>query len=267
VLIWLVTKLTIRPDDYISGVLFSAAFKFVDIRNLAQPAFFLLLAALFGYGTGYAALRRSHTKRPHLYAGLSCALVLGLYWSWFDSSLLAEARYKLRTALLVITPAFAMLAVMHASPDLERRSTSLFALAREEARRVFTPQLLSGAIVLTLLVQAVETLKFVHAWTDYKAAVRALAAGTDFDPALGDPRFVSSKRIGPSLNRLAWNSTTPYLSVLVSPDLRPARLVIDPDSNYFWLSCDTAARSEATSTAIPFESRRMIRRYACLHRP
>ena len=121
-------------------------------------------------------------------------------------------------------------------------------------------------MLLTMLVHAVETAKFVAAWMDYKAAVRALATGTDSDPALGNSLFVSSRRIGAGLNRLAWNSTTPYLSVLVAPGLKPTRLVVDPDAGYFWLSCKTATQSEQTSTAIPAAARRLIRIHACLHR-
>jgi hypothetical protein len=129
------------------------------------------------------------------------------------------------------------------------------------------PQIILGAIALIVLVHVVETTKFVRAWTDYKSAVRALATGTDSDPALGDPLFVSSKRIGADLNQLAWNSTTPYLSVLLAPELMPKRLVVDPSTGYFWLSCATATKSEQTSTAIPPQARELIRRYSCLHRP
>jgi hypothetical protein len=117
-----------------------------------------------------------------------------------------------------------------------------------------------------MLVYAVETTKFAGAWIDYKAAVRALATGTDSDPALGDPIFVSSQRIGAGLNRLSWNSTTPYLSVLVAPGFNPTRLVVDPGAGYFWLSCKTATQSEHSSTAIPAAARRLIRVHACLHR-
>ena len=117
-----------------------------------------------------------------------------------------------------------------------------------------------------MLVYGVETSKFVAAWMNYKAAVRALATGTVSDSALGSPFFVSSRRIAADLNRLAWNSTTPYLSVLVVPDLTPTRLVVDPDAGYFWLSCTTAVKSEQTSTAIPVVGRRLVRLHACLHR-
>jgi hypothetical protein len=103
-------------------------------------------------------------------------------------------------------------------------------------------------------------------WAHYKADVRALAAGSNSDPALGDRLFVSSQRIGEKLNRLSWNSTTPYLSILLAPGLLPSRLVVDPTTRYFWLSCETATTSERTSMAIPIESRRLVRRYSCLHR-
>jgi hypothetical protein len=128
------------------------------------------------------------------------------------------------------------------------------------------PQIILGALALILLVHAVETTKFVRAWMDYKSAVRALAIGTESDPELGNPLFVSSQRIPADLTRLAWNSTTPYLSVLVAPGLAPARLVVDPDTGYFWLACATAAKSEAGSTAIPVHARQLIRIYSCLHR-
>jgi hypothetical protein len=54
-----------------------------------------------------------------------------------------------------------------------------------------------------MLVHAVETAKFVAAWMNYQAAVRGLATGAASDPALGDPRFVSSQGVSAGLNRLA----------------------------------------------------------------
>ncbi len=116
------------------------------------------------------------------------------------------------------------------------------------------------------LVHAVETAKFVAAWTDYAAALRTLAGGADADPVLGDPRFVSSARLAPALNRLSWNSTTPFLSVLVAPGFAPSRLVVDPGANYFWLTCAMARASEENPRALPRESRRLVRVHACLHR-
>jgi hypothetical protein len=123
-----------------------------------------------------------------------------------------------------------------------------------------------GAILVAMLVHAVETAKFVAAWTQYEAAVRTLAMGTTSDPALGDARFVSATRINPRFDPLTWNSTTPYLSAIVAPGLMPVRLVVDPRASYFWLPCKTATASEAAISAVPVETRRLVRVYACLHR-
>lgn len=266
--IWLIVKMTIRPDDYIAGVLAAAAYKFIDIRNLAQPAVLLLLATLAGYALAAVLLRRVGAARVRLYAGIACTAALAVYWVWLDRSLLTEARYDLRTVLLIAIPVLGVLAAVHAMSEDERRRSPFpfLALLADVAERSVSPGMISGAILLTMLVYAVETSKFVRAWTDYKAAVRALATGTESDPALGDPLFVSSKRIGTDLNRLAWNSTTPYLSVLVSPGLKPTRLVVDPDAGYFWLSCQTATKSEQISTALPAAARHLVRLHACLHR-
>ena len=79
---------------------------------------------------------------------------------------------------------------------------------------------LAAAFMLVTLVHVVETGKFVAAWRHYRAAVAALAIGDESDPALGDPRFVSSDRIASDLNRLSWFSTTPYLSVVLRTSRR-----------------------------------------------
>jgi hypothetical protein len=268
-LVWAVVKLTIRPDAYIAAVLDAAAFRFIDIRNLAQPAFLILVAALIGYAAVLAILRARRVQRPHLCAAVVCAAALILFWMRFDRWLLTDARYNLRTMLLMAIPVLGFIAALQSmTPDEWDRSPFPFLrFWLEAARRLANPRALTGALALVLLVNAVETGKFLIAWTEYKSAIRALASGSSSDPALGDPLFVSSQRIRPDLNRLAWNSTTPFLSVLVTPNLAPARLVVDPSAGYFWLSCKTARESEATSRAIPENARRLIRIHACLHRP
>jgi len=114
--------------------------------------------------------------------------------------------------------------------------------------------------------------------TGAKAEVKVIPTGPDIARGWGKRRSVAedflfdqpvmlgSQRIGPDLNRLSWVSTTPYLSVLVSPNLKPQRLVVDPDSGFFWLSCRTATMSLRTARAVPVESRRLVRLEACLHR-
>jgi hypothetical protein len=266
--IWLIVKVAIPPDDYISGVLASAAYGFIDIGNLEQPIFFVLLGVLWDYMIAVFVLRRLGRAAP-VYAALLPGAALIIYWLWFDTSLLTDARYELRTVLLIATPALGLAAAVHTMDEEVRRNSPFrfFTPLASAIEKRLDPQIILGAIALILLVHVAETTKFIRAWTDYKSAVRALATGTESDPALGDPAFVSSKRIPADLNRLAWNSTTPYLSVLVAPSLAPARLVLDPDTGYFWLSCETATRSEQTSTALPLQARQLIRKYSCLHRP
>jgi hypothetical protein len=65
---------------------------------------------------------------------------------------------------------------------------------------------------------------------------------------------------------MKWQTTTPYLSVLLAPGFLPARLVIDPTTGYFWLSCRLATASAKADLAIPRASRELIRTYECEHR-
>jgi hypothetical protein len=264
--VWAAVKLTIRPDDYIADVMAAAVFKFIDIRNLAQPAFLSLLAALAGFGSLLVLLGWINLPIPHVFAVAACAGALVIYWIGFDDSLLTDARYNLRTLLLIMIPILGVLASVHAMDDAERRSSPFPFLEpwATAVEAVVNRQIAAGALLLIMLIHAVETTKFVLAWSDYKRTVLALATDTASDRS--SPLFVSSGRVGDELNRLAWNSTTPYLSVLVAPGLAPTRLVVDPDAGYFWLSCQNALQSEATSTAIPAAARQLVRIHACLHR-
>ena len=267
-LIRTIVKSVYPPDDYIAPVLDSAAQHFFDESVFTGDLILLLFGALASYGFVLLVVRRFNPAKAHLYAAAIVALALALYWLRFDHALHAQNRYYLRTALLIATLGLGGLAAAFAL-DAEGRLNLpipflprlMAALTSGAAARAAT-----GGLLLVMLVHAVETAKFVTAWTDYRAAVGALAMGTASDPALGDAQFVSSARIGADLNRLAWRSTTPYLSVLLAPDFAPSRLVVDPKTNYFWLSCKLAARNLKADRVIPAESRRLIRVYSCLHR-
>jgi hypothetical protein len=267
-LIWVFVKTTVHPDDYFARVLTRAAWDVFDPSLLTDDLVVLLFSTLVSYGIVFYVLRRLRTASL-LYGVSIVTLALVVHWVWFDHALHAENRYYLRTALLIAIPMFGGLSAAYASradgdlifgiPQLPRL---LSALANDSAVRLAT-----GALALVMLIHTVETAKFVTAWTRYTAAVRTLATGIDSDPALGDPHFVSSSRIGADLNRLSWFSTTEFLSVLVTPHFAPARLVIDPRrDNYFWLPCKVATANEYADRAIPVESRRLIRMHACLHR-
>ena len=267
--IWILVKAALPPDGYYAPVFASAALHFFDATIFENELLLLLLATLAGYWIASSGLRRLTPGKAHIYATLIVTVALVVYWLWFDQALHANNRYYMRTALLIVTPMLGVLAVAQAlaaedQPD-RAQVPRLTRLAKACAGSV-AARAICGAVVLIMLVHVVETTKFVTAWADYKAAVRALAMGAASDPRLGDSRFVSSTRISADLNRLSWNSTTPFLSVLLADGFAPARLVVDPAANYFWLSCAVATANLAADRAVPEEARWLVRTHACEHR-
>jgi len=265
--IWGLVKVAIPPDDYFGGMFVRAALGFFDIAILGSNVLLLLIGAITAYGIALFVFSRLAPHQAPVCAVALVGLALAVYWLWFDHSLHADHRYYMRTVVFLATPVFAALAAIHALWADGELNISIATLLPAAPGAAAANRAAVGALVLVTLVHAVETAKFVHAWSAYKTAVRALAAGAASDPALGDPRFVSADRIGPSLNRLSWNSTTLYLSALLASGFAPARLVIDPSGNYFWLACETAKANEEAERPVPVETRRLVRVHACLHRP
>lgn len=262
--VWTIVKITFPPDDYIAVFLTRAALHVFDVGILTDHLILLLFGALAIYATGFCALRRLGTANAHVYAASIVAAALVVYWLWFDHTIHSDNRYYLRTVIIVATPMLGALAMVHALSADGRLALPLPLVAALTSGAIARAG--AGALALVLLVHAVETAKFVTAWSHYKRAVQTLAMSGSSDPALGDPHFVSSHRIGADLNRLSWFSTTHFLSVLVAPKFAPARLVVDPDANFFWLSCKTATANLEADRVIPAESRRIVRTYSCLHR-
>jgi hypothetical protein len=267
-LVWAIVKLALRPDEYVAAVLVRAALHVFDLSIFEGPVMCLFFFALSGYSAALLLLRRRKPALAHVYATALIAAALALYWLRFDSALHAVNRYYLRTVLLLATPAFGMLAAAHLLAVDNDSNIAISVLPRIMAALTndTMARAAAGALALVMLIHAVETEKFIRAWTSYKGEVRALAMGTASDPTLGSSRFVSSERIGAPLNRLAWFSTTHFLSVLLAPRLGPARLVVDPSATYFWLSCETATESLEARRAVPADSRELVRVYSCLHR-
>ena len=266
--IWAVVKAAFPPDPYIAIVLHTAALHVFDVTILAGHLALLLLITLASYGIVFYVVRRLSPVKASVCAASIVALGLGAHWLWFDGTLHTDNRYYLRTVLLIATPVLGVLAAAYALRADGRLNFAIPFMRRPMAAVAIdaVTRSAAGAIVLVTLVHIVETEKFVRAWRDYQAAVRTLATGALSDPALGDPHFVSSDRIGPELNRLSWSSTTQFLSVLVTPRFAPVRLVIDPNADYFWLSCTTATANQEADRTVPAESRRLVRVHACLHR-
>jgi hypothetical protein len=264
--VWLVVKIMLPPNEYFADALERAALHFFDLSIFQVDVVLLLLATILGYIFVYVGFSQVTPHKAYLCAGAGVFLALAVYWMCCDQSVHASNRYYLRTALVLLTPligAFAGLSAMRA--DGSTLPTRRLDLLLAKLKSGPLAQMLIGALALVTLVHAVETNKFVVAWQTYKSAVAALATGSTSDPALGDQRFVSSKRISPDLNRLSWNSTTPYLSVIVA-NLAPNRLVVDPTANYFWLSCETATANYEALRSVPSASRDLVRIYTCLHR-
>ena len=266
--IWAVVKAVFPPDPYIAIVLHTAALHVFDVTILAGHLALLLLITLASYGIVFYVVRRLSPVKASVCAASIVALGLGAHWLWFNDTLHTDNRYYLRTVLLIATPVLGVLAAAYALRADGRLNFAIPFMRRPMAAVAIdaVTRSAAGAIVLVTLVHIVETEKFVRAWRDYQAAVRTLATGALSDPALGDPHFVSSDRIGPELNRLSWSSTTHFLSVLVTPRFAPVRLVIDPNADYFWLSCTTATANQEADRTVPAESRRLVRVHACLHR-
>jgi hypothetical protein len=265
-IIWMTVKVIFPPDDYFADALMRAAWHFFDLAVFEISLLLLLVTALVGYLLIYLGLSRLVPSKAYLYATAITVMALAVYWWGFDHSLHASNRYYLRTALVLVTPLLGIAAGLYAmradgltlpTPGMERFLTKLTSGGVVQAT--------IGAFLLATLVHAVETAKFVAAWERYKSTLAALATGGASDPALGDPRFVSSERIGPDLNQLSWNSTTPYLSVIIAHFV-PNRLVVDPTANYFWLSCELAAASYRAVSSIPDTTRNLVKIYSCLHR-
>ncbi len=256
-LIWVIVKTTFPPDEVMAVVLKRAALHVFDptiILTGYLVVLFFAVAVL--YAIALYVFWRLNFIRGHFYATLIVAVGLAVYWAWIDYTLHAENRYYLRTLILIGTPAFGMVAVMHALkadgrlflhvPFLPR----LMTLATNGA----IARTATGALALVLLVHTVETAKFVKAWAQYRGTIRQLAMGQASDPALGDPNFVSSLRIDAKYKPLAWSSTTHFLSVLLAPGFAPARFVVDPYAGFFWLSCKAATANLKATRAVPAKS-------------
>ena len=261
--VWLCVNAFVRPDDYFAAVRIRAALEFFDARIFGGPLVALLAATLAAYGALSALLVWRGLARAHLAAGALVLAALALYWWRWDTALHADNRYYARTILLLATGASgasAILFALNAGGAPRRIASALDLVCGALARCV---PALAGALALVLIVHVVETAKFVRAFGAYRAAVRALATGSFADPQLGDPAFVASTRIDRALDRLAWFSTTPYLAA-IEADFRPARLVVDPAGNYFWISCATARANEARRI-LPDASAALVSAYACAH--
>lgn len=266
--IWMTLKTNMPPDEYFAPVFASARLNFFNPAVFVSGLFAELSIALVCSFGLFFVFRPFGPVAAIL--GPSAIVILGLsaYWLELGPALHTENRYFLRTALVLGTPCFGMLAAAAALPAGERPTPWLDRLLQIFATSGRSQLAIAAAatIVVTTAVHAVEAARFVGAWTAYTTAIRDLATGSAADARLGDPRFVSSERIARALRPVAWSSTTPFLAVLLAPGFRPARLVVDATTSYFWMNCAFTIENGQTARPIPPSSLDLIRTYTCLHR-
>jgi hypothetical protein len=259
-------KVVLPPDDYYTEAFLRAALHFFDLEIFKVAVVLLLLAAVLAYGAILAPLSIWLSRGACITAlGLLLGM-LSIYWLHFDHSVHASSRYYLRTALVIATPMLGALASVIAMTRegivLNRPAGLRHALVSPRSEMLCA---LVAVFLAVSVIHAIETAKFVTSWIGYRNAIAGLAMSDESDPALGDPRFVSARRISPALAPLSWFSTIPYLSIILS-NFSPNRLVIDPAGNYFWLACATATLNKEAELAVPVQTRELVRVYSCLHR-
>ncbi|MFL1461258.1 hypothetical protein ACI6QG_03580 [Roseococcus sp. DSY-14] len=227
-------KLAVRPDPYVAEVMGRVGAGFFQWRPALAPLLLTIAAVLSGWLL-LAPLTR--------WAPVLVAAALVAWWASGLAPLHAEGRYFARTLLFLGAALLAFGAALHARGWLPR------------PRRDWRP-----ALLLVTLVHAGEAARFTAGWLGHAAAVRALAATPGAGPIAGTVLPAASAPF-------AWHSTLPFLSVMLAPGLAPARLVVDPASDYFWFGCAQARRNAASGRALPGATRAAVARHACAGRP
>ena len=259
------SRILFPPDEYYADAFMRAALHFFDPALFKVEIVPELLAAVVAYAVMLSVISIWLPKQACLLALPALLALLCIYWLIFDHAVHANSRYYMRTALVVATPPLgiaATLAAMNREGLVVHRLAAFQHAITSSSGRICA---LTSILFAVTLIHVVETAKFVTAWSRYRDGITTIAISQDSDPALGDTRFVSSRRGPSAFARLEWFSTVPYLSVILS-NFRPNMLVINPDGNYFWLSCDTATSSLERQLVVPREARELIRTYSCLHR-
>jgi hypothetical protein len=261
--VWIFVRIQFPPDTYTGKVLSSAAKNVFNLDIILDRMILLIVAAIGGFLVLLFVLRSAKFYSAAMISYFIVLLALMTYWIVFDPELHADERYYLRTAVIILTPAVGLLAVCAAfSAKLIQLAKTAYAIPNVLFAR-FGVQTFAGAFLLILVIHAAETARFADAWRDHLALFQSMVT-----QASARSREVEIDAENPEYEELPWFSTLPYLSVLVAPDFKPARLGIDPRSDYFWITCATATASvkKAGPSGIPAQSREMIRRYSCQHR-
>ena len=260
--IWLFVRGSLPPDNYTGKVLSAAAANVFNPEILLDRMLILLAATVAGFLLLFFVLRRAGLAYALNFSFGFALAALAAYWVFGSHELHADDRYYLRTVVIAATPALTVLAIGSAFTGQLIRAAEI---AYNFPRAVYSglgARALAAVLLLILVVHGAETARFAIAWRDHLQMFTRLVS----EPSRA--KFVEVDPEVPEYEELPWFSTLPYLSVLVAPDFKPARLAIDPRSDYFWISCATATASvrKAGAHGIPKQSREMIRDYTCRNR-
>lgn len=263
--IWLFVRHTLRPDDYTARVMAAAASNVFNPALLLDRILLLLAATAICFLAAFYSLRRAGLSRAATVVFVLTLMALAAYWIAGTHELHTDHRYYLRTVVIVICPVLAMLATCTAFGGAPFKPAHVACTIPRTIVAGIGAQALSALLLLAVTIHGVETYRFAIAWREYLTVFRRIVVQS---PSLGTP-YANIDPDNPEFRGMPWFSTLPYLSVLVAPAYAPARLAVDPRSDYFWISCPdaTASVQKASERGVPATSRKMIRDYNCKHRP
>jgi len=263
--IWVLVRYSLRPDAYTARVLSAAASNVFNPEILLDRILVLLAATAGAYLLLFLALWRAGAPYAAAAAFVAVVAALSVYWFVGGHEIHTENRYYLRTVIIVVCPLIAAASICAAfGSELVRPAAAVSRALHAIARRIGAGAL-AALLLLTITIHAVETARFAAGWTEYLAIFRSMVSKAE----TSERKYVEIDPENPNFHDMPWFSTLPYLSVLVAPGFKPLRLVIDPKSDYFWVSCAklTASVRKGSDLGIPVQSRQMIRDYNCRNRP
>jgi len=266
--VWLAIKIKLPPDEIMAETLARNARRLLDLWDVIDTPITLQLAVGLGAFIALCALARAlRLRRGFVLAAGAVLLGLLVYWVGFDTALHAEQRYHIRLIFAAGMAALTVFAALHA--QLHRRGPGWEVIARlrgallPPALRLQAMRFGAFAAVLLTLISSYEVVKFCRAWDRYADAVRQLVLAGGPPPEGQPPPAVSTEFIPADLQRLAWHSTAPFLSVLLVPGYRAPRYAVDPEAAYFPLTCALSLSNVERALAFPAETRLMLHAYNC----
>jgi hypothetical protein len=127
------------------------------------------------------------------------------------------------------------------------------------------PSLVKLALAVALAANFASNLSFIYRWEQARETIEA-AVGQAGSGAPG--RFISVDALAAArgadaarLGEMGFAWTLPFASIMSAEDLRPARIIANPDAVY-WI-CERRGFSGGPASRVPASTFSALRRYAC----